>query len=117
MLNNRQYDCGDVQLDLDARVAYVAGSRVILTFQEFETLRRMIAEPGRAFTREELRLPGAHVSSDRTVDSRIMRLRRKLATARTFSIETVPVIGYRCWAQASVSAASDAKPLELQAFR
>ena len=97
-LNHTVHTCGDLQLDLDARVAFIGGSRVILTFEEFELLRRLVADPGRAFTRAELRASDARPSSDRTVDSRIMRLRKKLSGAHSFTIETVPLVGYRCWA-------------------
>jgi DNA-binding response OmpR family regulator len=89
--------CGDLQLDIDARVAYVGEQRVILTFEEFELLRKLVEDPGRAFTREELHGDRSPASSDRTVDVRVMRLRKKLGGAREFTIETVPQVGYRCW--------------------
>ena len=90
-------ECGDLQLDLDARVAYVAGTRLILTFAEFELLHRLASDPGRAFGREELRPAGTRSTTLRGVDASIVRLRRKLAGARSFAIETVPHVGYRCW--------------------
>ena len=94
------YSCGDLTVDVDARVARIAGERVMLTFGEFELLLKLVSDPGRAFSREELRvdLPGSSESTPRAVDLRVMRLRKKLAAAKDFSIETVPHIGYRCWA-------------------
>lgn len=93
------YALGDLQVDVDARVTRVAGARVLLTFGEFDLLLKLIADPGRAFSREELRvdLPGAEQSTPRAVDLRIVRLRKKLAAARDFAVETVPHVGYRCW--------------------
>jgi DNA-binding response OmpR family regulator len=101
------YSCGDVQLDVDARVVLVAGKRVMLTYGEFELLLKLVADPGRAFTRHQLRvdLPGSAESTPRAVDLRVMRLRKKLAAAESFTIETVPHIGYRCWTSADGQAA------------
>jgi DNA-binding response OmpR family regulator len=97
--NHTLYACGDVRVDVDARIVLVGGRRVLLTFGEFELLLKLVADPGRAFSRDELH--GDHGSSEstpRAVDLRVMRLRKKLAGAKDFSIETVPHIGYRCWA-------------------
>jgi DNA-binding response OmpR family regulator len=93
------HTCGDVQVDVDSRVTLIGGRRVTLTYGEFELLLKLVADPGRAFSRGELRgdHPGAAASALRAVDLRIMRLRKKLAGARDFTIETVPHIGYRCW--------------------
>jgi DNA-binding response OmpR family regulator len=93
------HTCGDVQVDVDARIVLIGGRRVMLTYGEFELLLKLVADPGRAFSRDELRgdNPGAAASALRAVDLRIMRLRKKLASARDFTIETVPHIGYRCW--------------------
>jgi len=109
---HKVYTCGDLQLDVDARMAHVDGSRVTLTFGEFELLRKLVADPGRAFTRDELRAerPDAPASAARAVDLRVMRLRKKLAVARNFVIETVPHIGYRCWASDDTGAASPGRP-------
>jgi two-component system phosphate regulon response regulator PhoB len=88
--------CGNVELDLEGRVADVRGDRVLLTFGELEILRTLIGDPGRAFTRAELRI-GAGTASDRTVDVHILQLRKKLGAARTSRIETVPSVGYGSW--------------------
>ena len=48
-------------------------------------------------------LPGSAESTPRAVDLRVMRLRKKLAAAKDFSIETVPHVGYRCWATTGTS--------------
>jgi DNA-binding response OmpR family regulator len=94
------YTCGDLQVDVDARIVLVGGQRVLLTFGEFELLLKLVADPGRAFSRDELHGEhgGAASSTLRAVDLRVMRLRKKLEGAREFAIETVPHIGYRCWA-------------------
>ena len=93
------HTCGDVQVDMDARVAFVRGERVTLTYYEFELLVKFVTDPGRVFNRDELHgeRPGAVPSTPRSVDIRVMRLRKKLSRARSFVIETVPKVGYRCW--------------------
>lgn len=88
------YACGDVEVDIDTRIAHVAGRRAMLTFAEFETLARLMEDPGRVLSREALRVfPSARL---RAVDVHITRIRRKLASAKHLAIEAVPHIGYRC---------------------
>jgi len=113
-MNHTMYTCGDLQLDLDGRVAYVSGERMLLTFGEFEILRKLMADPGHAFTRRQLHV-GARTASERTVDVHILRLRKKLRAARAFRIETVPSIGYRGWA--SGDAGGGARSSELSVVR
>jgi DNA-binding response OmpR family regulator len=80
---------------METRMVHVAGRRAVLTFAEFETLLRLMEDPGRVLTREALRvLPGATL---RAVDVQILRTRRKLAGAKSFAIEAVPHVGYRCF--------------------
>jgi len=89
----------DIELDLDAHRAYIGGRDVELTPSEFEILRAMMESPGHAFTRLELieRAFGyAYEGMERTVDSHIKNLRRKLDQDEPQSyIETVYGIGYR----------------------
>jgi DNA-binding response OmpR family regulator len=90
--------CGDVVLDIDERMLYVDGARTELSFAEFEVLHRLMRDPGRVLSREELQAPLPYDGdrSPRAVDVRIARLRRKLSGARRFAIETVRYVGYRC---------------------
>jgi DNA-binding winged helix-turn-helix (wHTH) protein len=104
------FACGDVRVDVEARLAFAAGRRVTLTFCEFELLRTFVTHPGRAFTRDELRseAPGAPPATLRSVDVHVMRLRKKLAPARLFVIETVPLVGYRSWTTVDAAVAAGA---------
>jgi two-component system OmpR family response regulator len=77
------------------------GHELVLTVTEFALLRCLLQRPGRVFTRDELvdRAWGfGHALSDRTVDSHVRRIRRKLEAAGAGSvdpIETVHGVGYR----------------------
>ncbi|MBK4214415.1 response regulator transcription factor [Paracoccus caeni] len=75
---------GPIRLDREARHCEVAGNRVTLTGTEFELLSMLLAEAGRMLTRVHLinRLWGASSPvSDRTLDSHLRNLRRKLDEA------------------------------------
>lgn len=93
--SHKTYRCGDVVLDVDERVARIDGERILPTYGEFEVLLRLIEDPGRVFSRNELQV---HTNSagPRAVDVQIRRLRVRLARARHFAIETVQHLGYRC---------------------
>lgn len=69
-------------LDPAGYKALLAGKDLGLTAVEFELLRVLAAHPGRIYTREQLMDLMYHdqrVVSDRTVDSHIKKIRRKLA--------------------------------------
>lgn len=87
----------DAVLDLDARTVSVAGEPLGLTAHEFNVLLYMVERPGRAITRRQLAeaaLPAGGDRSERTVDSHLARIRRKLGPAAA-RIATVWGIGYR----------------------
>ncbi|GAA1994399.1 response regulator transcription factor [Amycolatopsis minnesotensis] len=90
----------DVEIDPDRFEVRVAGRPVALTAKEFELLRALAAEPGRAFTRAQLieRAFGfdQHVQ-ERTIDAHVMNLRRKIEPAPSHPkyVLTVPGRGYR----------------------
>lgn len=91
---------GGVTIDLDAHCVEVNGQPVNLTPTEFSLLQALAEYPGHALTRLELIEQGLGYSYDgldRTVDSHIKNLRRKLhkAGARVDLIETVFGVGYR----------------------
>jgi two-component system, OmpR family, response regulator ChvI len=91
---------GRLHLDLRRYQAHWDGAPVVLTVTEFTLLAALARHPGHVKTRAQLMQEGyphdAYVS-DRTVDSHIKRLRRKLTDADpTFSaLETVYGLGYR----------------------
>jgi DNA-binding response OmpR family regulator len=72
---------GDLSLDRERRTATVRGERVELTKQEFDLLFFMASRPGAVFTRaallEDVWSDDTYVT-DRTVDTVISRLRRKI---------------------------------------
>jgi two-component system, OmpR family, response regulator AdeR len=93
---------GNVELDLDAHAAYLVRndvrSSVTLTLSEFRILAHMIRSPTRAFTRGDL-LDVCMPDSDaleRTVDSHVSNLRKKLEAAGSGPILAgVRGVGYR----------------------
>jgi two-component system OmpR family response regulator len=90
--------CGDLQLDLTGHRCRLEQQELVLTVTEFDLLRVLIASPGRVFSRGQLieqAYGSDHHVTERTVDSHVRRLRRKLADAGADPIETVYGIGYR----------------------
>jgi len=90
--------CGDLVIDLDNCEVTVDGRLATLTFREYELLRFLASNKGRAFTREALldEVWGYdYFGGDRTVDVHIRRLRSKIEDPTHTFIETVRNIGYR----------------------
>ena len=96
---SRAFRIGMLEVDRWSRQARVAGNLVPLTPTEFRLLDALVHHAGRVFTREEL---VAHAFGpdyegvDRTVDTHVTNLRRKLAThsAERFVL-TVHGVGYK----------------------
>jgi len=91
---------GDLELDLDRYQARWAGQPMGLTVTEFLILRALARRPGHVKTREQLieeGYPHDTYVSDRTIDSHVKRMRKKLdaAGAGGDGIETVYGLGYR----------------------
>jgi DNA-binding response OmpR family regulator len=89
----------DVVLDLDARVVRRDGVDLGLTGYEFNVLSLLRQRAGRAQTRAQIAehsLSEDGDRSDRTVDSHISRIRKKLGPEAGGRIKTVWGIGYRC---------------------
>ncbi len=86
---------GTVELDLRGRTCTVAGTTVNLTRREFDLLETLMANPGRAFTRDQLldAVWGSRFVSEKTVDVHVVGLRQKLGGAARIS--TLRGIGYR----------------------
>jgi two-component system phosphate regulon response regulator PhoB len=88
---------GEIELDIDAHIAKVAGTEVPLTLQEFRLLAYLVEGKGRVRTRDELLSDVWNTSPEletRTVDTHVKRLRDKLGPAGEI-IETVRGLGYR----------------------
>ncbi len=95
----RRLDLADVVLDLDARIALRNGTDLNLTEFEFNVLALLRQRTGRALTRTQIAdqaLSEDGECEDRTVDSHISRIRKKLGPAAAAHIKTVWGIGYRC---------------------
>lgn len=77
----RLHRFGDWTLDLQGRRLYTASKEERLTTAEFELLRTFVLNAGRTLTREQL-LDARHSSRDepfdRTIDTLVRRLRRKI---------------------------------------
>ena len=89
---------GGLEIDSEKYSVTFNGTPIKLTPNEFKLLYLLASHPGQTLTREQLLddLHGAASSMDRSVDSHIKNLRKKLETASGKSmIETVYGIGYR----------------------
>ena len=91
---------GDLELDTEALAATIGGQSVDLTTSEFQILTTLARQPGRIFRREQL-LESLHGVAfdgyDRSVDSHIKNIRRKIEPDPRHPqyIETVYGVGYR----------------------
>ncbi len=88
---------GKLEMNLGEHTVTACGQRVQLTLKEFELLHKFMANPGRAFTREQLLTTvwgEEFVGETRTVDVHIGTLRTKLGDCGGY-IETVRGVGYR----------------------
>ena len=87
-------------LDQERYQASLDGNHLSLTAVEFNLLQPLVNEPGRIFTREQLMNTMYHdnrIVSDRTIDSHIKKLRKKLSEISTDNeiIQSVYGVGYR----------------------
>ena len=92
---------GALELSPEEHTVTVGGARVALTYKEFELLKLFRANPGTAFTRDQLfnAVWGMEfVGETRTVDMHIRTLRQKLGSCGNL-IETVRNVGYRLEAE------------------
>ncbi len=96
----RILEVGPLRLDLRRYLATWKGAPLALTVTELMLLHALVRHPGHVKTRVQLleeAYPHDAYASDRTIDSHIKRLRRKLAEADPSfdGIETVYGLGYR----------------------
>jgi len=104
-LSERRIDLGDLRIDPSRRVVERDGATVPLTTLEFDLLYFLAARPGRVFSREALmeHVWGTErVVDERSIDSLVSRLRRKLERdpAAPSYLQTVWGAGYRLMAPA-----------------
>jgi two-component system alkaline phosphatase synthesis response regulator PhoP len=91
---------GGLLLDVDRHEVQVDGRSIELTPTEFDLLRTLMEFPGHAFTRQALIEQGlgyAYEGMERTLDSHIRNLRRKIESdpSNPKYIKTVFGVGYR----------------------
>lgn len=91
---------GDLRLDVASHTVAVRDHAVELTPTEFALLKTLMENPNHAFTRAELietAMGYAYEGMDRTLDSHIKNLRKKIQadSAEQNYIETVFGVGYR----------------------
>ncbi len=91
---------GGLRMDIDRHEVLVEGRSVELTPTEFDLLKTLMDSPGHAFTRLALIEQGlgyAYDGMERTLDSHIRNLRRKIEpdSANPTYIKTVFGVGYR----------------------
>jgi two-component system, OmpR family, alkaline phosphatase synthesis response regulator PhoP len=89
---------GGLEIDTEKYLVTFDGDPIKFTPNEFKLLLLLATSPGRTLTREQLLddLHGSASSLDRSVDSHIKNLRKKLeAASGEAMIETVYGVGYR----------------------
>jgi two-component system response regulator BaeR len=96
----RRLIAGPIILDEDTRKVTIDGNPISLTPSEFGLLNVLIAHPERVFPRNELldKVQGYRFEGyDRTIDSHIKNLRKKLATCLPDRevIQTIYGVGYK----------------------
>lgn len=96
----RVLQLSDLLMDLDRHEVMLRGQPIDLTATEFNLLRVLLENPGYAFTRSELIEQGLgyeYEGSERTLDSHIKNLRRKVEAdpRQPAYIQTVYGVGYR----------------------
>ena len=97
--DHAELTAGPLRLDQSTHQVWVDESEVVLTPNEFGVLRVLLQRPGKVWSRESLlqQVQGYQFNGyDRTIDTHVKNLRKKLATyGLESSIVTVYGIGYR----------------------
>lgn len=97
-LDNTVLEVSSVRLDRAQHRAFVGATELTLTATEFELLAALLSHRDRVLSRSQLAEHtyghGHHVA-DRTLDSHVSRLRRKLRAGGHDPIESVRGVGYR----------------------
>lgn len=91
-------DVDSLHIDLDKRKVSIEKKHIDLTFKEFELLKYLVKNVGRAISREELlnQVWGYDfIGESRTLDVHINSLRKKLGEQYSHCIQSVRQVGYR----------------------
>ena len=97
---NKMLICGDVRLDGQRKKCYVAGVPHDLTAVQFAIVEKLMSQPGRVFSRQELVSAFSNSFCEeysRNVDAHIKNIRKILSKNNDGAsyIETVRSMGYR----------------------
>ncbi len=98
MINERRQVIGGTTMECDSLTVTVNGEASILPQKEFMLLYKMVAYPGRIFTRQQMmdEIWGYDSESDtHTVDVHIARLRERFRDSKDFKIVTMRGVGYK----------------------
>lgn len=98
IVSERKITCGNTTLDLDSLTAIQCDNVIVLPLKEFNLLYKLIANPNKIFTRQQLmdEIWGMDSESDeRTVDVHINHLRERFRRCGDFDIVTVRGLGYK----------------------
>ncbi len=89
---------GTLELNVASYQVAIAGEPVSFAYMEYELLKFLVTNPGRAFSRESL-LSAVwgydYYGGARTVDVHVRRVRAKLGREHAARIKTVRSVGYR----------------------
>ena len=91
-------EAAGIRMDPEQWRAWGGAEELELTVTEFRLLEVFVRRPGRVYPRAELvelAYEGTHFVSDRTVDSHVRRIRKKLRGCGLDPIETVHGLGFR----------------------
>lgn len=78
---------GDLMIDLEKKIVFIKGEKVVFSKKEFEVLSLLATHPGQIFSREDLiseLWKDAPYVLERTVDVHIARIRSKLGECKNY---------------------------------
>ena len=96
--SSHRINIGDFTMDTDEHTVYLKDEEISLTIREFNILYKLLSYPKKTFTRSQLMnefWESDTLSSSRTVDVYMTKLRGKLANCDDFQITTVHGLGYK----------------------
>ena len=96
--SSHRINIGDFTMDTDEHTVYLKDKEISLTIREFNILYKLLSYPKKTFTRSQLMnefWESDTLSSSRTVDVYMTKLRGKLANCDDFQITTVHGLGYK----------------------
>ena len=95
--NQMVMSCGSLKIDLESRIVKLDDEKILMTADEFDTLCLLVSNPEKVYTRRQIIdnvKGGDYPATDRVVDIRMMKLRRKLGSWSEHLV-TVRGVGYK----------------------